>query len=457
MAAHFTPDAAPSYAASHSIHNPHDPPTPQPTSTNTPLPTNTSTPLATSTPVSSPPPAAVAGSYAFGTLVSDSTKAAGEYTAGLRVEEMEIAWANYEPSDGVFSNVTSSGSYAYQAKQHLQAFQAAGMKVILGIGLQYPPAWVFSYANSHYVNQFGGQATSVNLIFNATLRAKAAAYIARVNQDLGLNNFWAVRVGSGGWIETLYPDESADGMHTNGYWGYDANAQGTGGNLPSTVPANPFPGWKPGQTTYNGQPFSTAQVSTWIHWYLGALMDAVNWQIQTYRSLGYNGFIHVLMPGLGARPDEWTNAINGYLGGAGDTNLNMGRGAVWFQDMPMINPKQNVVLDIPSVDDSSSFASGGVNNLCQSTDSAVALTDPRIDYWSSTRELAYLANRNGLPTIGENPAYNPYGAQMISDAATLMQSCKLTGLLWAFDSRFYDGTSGYTLSDYAAVIAQYPH
>jgi len=447
-------------------------PTNTATATNTATPTNTATatniavvPTPSALPTNTTIPTTTPG-FVFGTLNSQAQYATRDYAAGVRVVEMEMGWNCYEPQDGVFSDVNQAGSYAYQMKQKLQAFQAAGLKVILGIGLQYTPDWVFTYPNSHYVDQYGSEAPGwVNLTFNATLRAKAEAYIARVNQDLGLNNFWAVRVGAGPSVETNFPMETAGGG-TNSYWAYDANAQGQHADMPATISANPFPGWKPGDTTYDGQPFSTGQVARWADWYLGALMDGVNWQIGAYKALGYTGIIHVLMPGWGNRPSEYATAIANYLNGAGDSLQTLGRGAVWDRDMSKLTDRRNVVIDISSLDDSSSHLDGAIiPDLCGATDAAVALDDPQILRWSATRWIAYNARRYGLPTIGENPdrdsvpatTYYAYGVQMMRDSTSIMRSCGMQGLLWAFDSNLYDGTSGVTPDDYAAVIAQYPH
>ncbi len=47
----------------------------------------------------------------------------------------------------------SSGTGAAEAA--LVNTLSPGDQVILDIGLQYPPSWVFSYANSRFVNQYG--------------------------------------------------------------------------------------------------------------------------------------------------------------------------------------------------------------------------------------------------------------------------------------------------------------
>ncbi len=313
-----------------------------------------------------------AAAHQFGTLLTQTQYTTRDYSVGVRVAQMDVGWNLFEPQDGTFADgdINTCGpnspnpSYACQMKQQFRVFQAMGLKVILGVALQYLPSWVFSYPNSHYVNQFLTQAPNqLNLTFNQALRTKVEAFVTRVNQDLGLNSFWAVRVSVGSSGEVLFPPETV-GSNTNSYWAFDSNAQGTGGNLPSTISPNPFPGWIPGQKTYSGQAFTTAQVGQWMDWYISALMDNVNWQIKTYRNLGYTGYVHVLLPGLGQRPNDYDCAVNAYLDGTCDAaqglNQSMGRGAAWNRNIDKLyDPQNNTVIDISSVDDSSSQTHGG--------------------------------------------------------------------------------------------------
>ncbi len=420
-----------------------------------PVAARTPTATATATPVpATPRPSGT--TYLFGTLISQDmteAQAAAEYAAGVRFVELELGWNMYEPQDGVFD-----ANYAAAMKRKLQMFQAAGFKVVLGVGLWWSPSWLLTYPNSTYLNQYGTAAPGApNLTFNRTLRQRAEAYIARVDRDLGLNNFWAVRTGSGPYVETLLPEHTAGG-NTNAYWAYDANAQGTLGNLPTSIPPTPFPGWRPGQTTYNGQPFTTVQVERWADWYLGAVADGANWQIAAYKRLGYTGYFHVTQPGVGTRPTEYNNAVTGYLSGPGDPLHTFSRGAVFFKTFPKFTDRQNVVINISSVYDGSSWANP-TQSHCQATDAGVSLNDPQILAWSSPRWQSYLAKRYGMPTIGENPdqGYNfeRYNALMMDEAAKLMQSCGLQGLYWAFDKNLHSGTPGVTLQDYATVISRY--
>lgn len=399
-----------------------------------------------------------AGSYLFGTLLTCGDppipdcrgRVSQEYSSGIRVVELELRWSAYEPSEGNFDK-----RYIAGVKTELQAFQAAGMKVVLGAGLQYPPDWVFTYPNSHYVDQFGDTDPAVNLTFNQPLRDQADAYLTRLNADLGLSNFWAVRIGSGGFIESNYPSEQG----ANAYWAFDDNAQGRADDRPATIPASPFPGWKPGQTTWSGQPFTTAQVQQWYDWYLGALMDGINWQAAEYEGLGFTGLQQVLLSGIGSRPDEFATAIQHYLDGTGDDNQTMGRGAVWNRVVDDLTDRQNVVIYISSVADGS-----GGNDVCQPGDISVAMGDPQVDNWSATRWISYNADRYGLLTMGENPGKgdaSDYGFGMLQAAAQQTQGCGLQGLMWAHDYNLYgDGASpplNGGRASYASIMARYPH
>jgi chitodextrinase len=383
----------------------------------------------------------------FGTLNTLSTKASLEASAGINTAQIDVGWDLYEPQDGVFDS-----AYASSIAQRVQLFRGAGYRVVLGLALHYPPRWVFSYPDSRFVNQYGGRADEVNLIFNHTLRQKAAALMNRLNQDVGLNNFHAIRISSGGDAEALYPPEDADGTHGNAYWAYDGNARG-GADLPPTIPANPFPGWEPGQTTYSGQPFTASNLQQWYSWYLTALLDEVDWQIQSFKKLGYTGSFQVLTPGVGSRPAEYQTAIANYLSGPGDSNSTMGRGAVWDKWYDMLPDKTNVMAYVTSMAD---WSGSPANNVCQATDVSVGITDPQIENWSATRWISYNADRHNMPKSGENPGGGPYyGLTMMQAAAKQMQACDMQGLYWAHDANLYDSTSGVTVENYADVIAQY--
>ena len=371
----------------------------------------------------------------FGTLLTDEAHAQAECAAGIRIVHLELGWSAYEPRDGQFNT-----RYAENMRAKLAVFRKAGLQVVLGTGLQYPPKWLFDLPDSRYVNQDGVAAGRVaNLTFNPVLRARAERFLQRVAQDLG-TAFCAVRVGSGGSIECFYPEW--DAAHTrNSYWAFDANAQQT----------CPFPGWKPGARDYRGQPFTPQQVERWYDWYLGALVDGIEWQLALYRRLGYRGQLQVLLPGQGTRPQDFSRCLARYLAGEADRSHTMSRGAVWHKVIERLGDRRNVTLYISSVADGS-----GGNDLPQPGDRAVPLDDPAINKWSATRWLVYLADRYQMAKSGENPGRGDapgYGLPMLQAAVAQAQAGHFTSFLWAHDHNLFDAT-GPTLADYSEIIRQ---
>jgi hypothetical protein len=384
----------------------------------------------------------------FGTLLSDARTAPLEAQMGVQIAQLELGWDAYEPRDGEFDP-----AYAERMRQKLLAFQEAGLWVVLGAGLQYPPAWLLNDPDSRYVNQYGAANDHLNLTFNQALRARAERYLTRIDQDLGLNSFWAVRVGSGGLIETLYPP-SWDGQHGNSYWAFDANAQG-GPGRPSSIPPNPFPGWEPGQARYAGRPFGPDRVRAWYDWYLGALVDGVAWQIDVYRVLGFAGYVQVLMPGQGARPAEHERVLDSRLSEAADPFGSTSRGAVWHRLIGSLAGRAGLIVHISSLADGS-----GGDDACRPEDRQVGLGDPRLNGWSATRWISYNADRFGLAKTGENPGRadsRRYGPEMMESAGRQAWSCGLLGLMWAHAGDLHGGSNGLSLGRYASLIQRYAH
>ena len=102
---------------------------------------------------------------AWGTLDTQTSSAATEGKAGI-MAMFEYNWASFEPTQGVLSS-----SYLATMKYELASYQAAGQKVTLGLGLQNPPSWVFSLANSRYVDQNGSTSAEANFVFSQAVRS----------------------------------------------------------------------------------------------------------------------------------------------------------------------------------------------------------------------------------------------------------------------------------------------
>ena len=289
----------------------------------------------------------------------------------------EYNWASFEPTQGVLSS-----SYLATMKYELASYQAAGQKVTLGLGLQNPPSWVFSLANSRYVDQNGSTSPEANFVFSQAVRSAAAQYLSLVAAAIPLSNFYAIRLTSGGDGEMLYPGGGT-------YWAFD-NAALTGNGLASGMTRNPDPSWKPGTPG-----LSQAQISTWVSWYIGGLDNVTNWQMQTLSGLGFTGYYETVTPGSGSRPDYLAQEEHNLI-----DQSTTGVGAVWNLYYAQLSNKANVIAYISSVADQS-----GGNDSCQASDASLSLTNTTMDSWSATRWISRIAVANNLPVGGENPGY----------------------------------------------------
>jgi hypothetical protein len=372
----------------------------------------------------------------WGTLDTQTSHAATEGKANV-MAMFEFNWASFEPTQG-----TLSPSYLATMKSELAAYQAAGQKVTLGLGLQNPPSWVFSLPGSKYVDQNGNSSTEANFVFSQAVRSAAASYLALVAKSMPLSNFWAIRITSGGDGEMLYPGGGA-------YWAFDQAAL-TGTGLASGMTRNPDPSWKPGTSG-----LSQTQISAWVNWYVGGLDNVTNWQMQTLSGLGFTGYYETVTPGSGSRPD--------YLASEEQKSLNdqstTGVGAVWNLYYAMLPNKTNVIAYISSVADQS-----GGNDSCQASDSSLALTSATMDSWSSARWISRIAVANNLPVGGENPGYglpasldsfytNTSSTGMMASAIRMAVSCNFKVFYWAHDIHLWDGTLSFSL--YTTSIAPY--
>ncbi len=372
--------------------------------------------------------------FAFGTLGTLPERAGQEARAGVRVAMLELSWAGYEPAPGAFD-----AAYGERMRRRLAALRGAGLRVTLGLGLHFTPEWVRALPDSRFVDQRGRVSGEANLVFNQALRARAERYLARVDRDLGLEEFWAVRLTSGGLSEVLYP---AGGS----YWAFDRNAQ-NGAGLPPGMAANPAPGWRPGDRS-----LPTEQVRRWADWYVGALVDVVAWQLRTVAGHGFRGWYQTVTPGGGTRPDGYERDVRAFL-----PDGVTGVGAVWhrfYADLPV---KRNVVAYVSSMADRS-----GDDDSCAPRDARVLVADRAANTWSAARWIARLAREHGLAVSGENPGwgqpstlnahYTDTGSDgMMAASVRQMTSCGFQGMYWAHDDQLWAGPASF--DRYAASVA----
>jgi len=365
----------------------------------------------------------------WGTLDTQTNTAATEDQAGVTMAMFEFNWASFEPSNGQFS-----ASYLATMRSELAAYQAAGQRVTLGLGTQDPPSWVFSLANSTYVDQDGNISTEADWVFSAAVRSAAAVYFNKIAADFPLTDFWAIRITSGGDPEMLYPGGGT-------YWAFNPSAL-SGKGLPAGIKANPFPTWTPGTAG-----LTPAQITTWVNWYIGGLDNVTNWQMKKLSGLGFTGYYETVTPGSGTRPDDLTQTEQANLSNDGTTGV----GAVWNLYYAMLPNKVNVIAYISSVADQS-----GGNDSCEASDASLPLTDTAMDSWSAPRWISRIAVANSLLVGGENPGYelpssldsfytNTSSAGMMADAIRIAKSCNFTVFYWAHDVHLWDGTLPFSL------------
>jgi hypothetical protein len=211
-----------------------------------------------------------------------------EHAGGVRAVTIQVGWANAEPSDGPLK-----ASYMTQIDTQIAQAEAAGLKVILDPGLQYPPPWVLALPGSQFVNQYGNVFTAgepsgnnvVNGVTNSSVRAAEGQYLGLLGQQMSGRGLYSVRAGGGPLGELRYPDAMFAG-HTNCFWAYDASTQAA---LPASVR-----GWIPGTGT-------VTQATSFLTAYNQALDQFGAWlNTQLYTDFWMRQLL--LLPGWGQRP-----------------------------------------------------------------------------------------------------------------------------------------------------------
>jgi hypothetical protein len=375
-----------------------------------------------------PPP------YHFGTLrtVNDdfTDKADDEAAGGNRIGHYEIFLDRARPTSSGYST-----GYGAQIASDTALIRSAGLKLSIGFGLHYPPAWMFTaITNSRLVNQNGGTSSVLNYVYNTDVWAEAEAYLGWINSQVGFGNVWNIHLTSAVDAELLYP--GSGGTPAGGWWGYDANAQGTASRRPDTIAACPYPGWIPGATT-----ITVAQAEEWYHWYLDSLIDVIDRQIRLLRdAYGYTGWLTVMTPGSGTRPSGYATEAAARFGTASGTTQ---VGAVWHHAYPKLVDRHGVIAYCSSAADNSGSPA---NNVTTAGDAAVAVTSSTADTYAAQRWIARLALAAGTPYGQENAGYPFY--THAATAATVMdnllaQAAAATALntMWAHSKQLWDGTS----------------
>ena len=357
--------------------------------------------------------------FRFGVLQSTDEHLARNREAGANIVVVELGWNRAEPAQSAFSD-----SYFRKMAKNIEARRRMGYAIALDLGFQYPPKWVFDLPHARYVNQVGRVFRSEttgedipNAVFNAAVRERQKAYLAEVFRRLG-TEFALVRLGWMKYGELAYP-VSEFGGRGNCYWAFDALAQGRAEGLAKGLAPCPVPGWVPGEASPDH-----ARARAFLDWYLGALRNYHDWQIETTREFT-SAPLAILYPSWGMRPGDAEKAIGADLSGAtpAEASGEVQRGLDFERLVSGIRDPR-VTVYCTWIDSSPEFGDD-------------AADDPT--RWSPCHYLAALASEHCPPlhVWGENTG----GGDMATVALCFqrIRQYGYRGFLWAFEQDLYDG------------------
>jgi hypothetical protein len=364
----------------------------------------------------------------FGTLQSDPIHAKSNVEAGLLVATVSLSWERLEPRRNQFS-----ASHFDEARARISDFRAAGQQVVIDLGMQYPPAWIFEIPNSSYLNQFGDRFDDMqpgmhvpNFVFNAAVRERLDRYIEAVFKNVG-TEFYAVRLGGGWFGELNFPPATFKGR-TNCYWAFDRIAQGNERGLAQGLIPCPVQGWQPGSASDNH-----TSARQFIDWYLDALKNYHDWQIATVRR-SYKGRLMMMYPSWGIRPGQLDAAIQTDLAGetSAEKNGELQRGYDFARFIAGIRDP-NVVIHCTWLDGHGNDAS------------------PNPQDWSPARFLSALAqaHRPVLSLSGENTGGG--GMEALQLCLRRARELRLSAFFYAFEPHLFDGAPP-ELADFKQAI-----
>jgi hypothetical protein len=415
-----------------------------------------------------PTPGAGADPITFGVLGAscDAGRAAAMRRAGVQYVEFAVGWDRFEPADGVYDP-----GYLAEVTGKLQACRSAGLKIVLGLGLQYPPQWVRGLPGGTFTGPTGAGSPGreVDLVFSGPVRHAVQGYLDRLAADVGWADVVAVRVGTNGTGEFGYPGPDDVG---NRYWAFGPAPQ-QGVELAAGMSVSPLPGWTPGQSTWRGQPVTEQAAADWYSWYSLSLVGAVGWQIDRLRDAGFTGRFHVPVAGLGVQPADLRNAVAGRLDGRGDPDGALGRGLHYTDQFPLLaeldrrSGGNRIDIDFTGIDDGTAVRARALDppqDGCRPDDVDGLLTRPGTALWSAQRWTVANAHRVGLPVIGENPGppgmaftggsgWSDPSAEQLRRAGRYAPGCGLHTFLWAFEDQLFAPGSGVSLDEYARWIS----
>jgi hypothetical protein len=405
----------------------------------------------------------VPSSPAWGLL--DSTCAPDRLAArvpGVDVVVVEAPWDRLEPTPGAVDE-----GYAAGLRATVTRCLGAGLQVVLGSGLQYPPAWVRDLPGAALRDQAGRSPSTgaVDEVFSGAVAAAADDHLRHLLAAVPAGRLAGIRVGTSTAGELGYPGPDASGAALDSWWAFGDAPQGRGALAPGQS-VTPMPGWVPGTPTWRGRDVSAEQARGWFAWYSGAVLRAVSDRAAALRGGGWTGPVHVPAPGRGVLPADLDAAVAVRLATAVRDGA-LRRGLDYVAGFPALAAAvPGAVVDLTGLDDATAVRARALTpprDRCTPGDAAVLTSgDPVLDSWPNQRVAAAAAVRAGLPLVGENPG--PPGPQtggtdgsdgerdQLRHAPDYARACGLRAFLFAFEDDLYTPRSGLVPGDYAAAI-----
>lgn len=407
---------------------------------------------------------------AFGVLGSScsSDRVAALRQAGVTTAMTEMQWAQAEPSPGVVDE-----DYLASIRDRVRACAAGGLRVVLGLGLQNPPAWVLGRPGATFLDQ-GGRTSfqgEADLVFSAAARDAASSYLRDVADRVGFERVAAVRLAG----ELGYPS-SEPGSGSTAFWAFGPAPQGGPGRADGVEPS-PMPGWLPGSPTWRDTPVTVDAVNRWYDWYTGSLADSVVWLADALRGVGFTGDFHVPVAGRGVLPADRQEAVDGRLDGRADPDGALGKGDDYpaqfgvFADLDAKaraqSPPSRLLVDFTSLDDDSAVRARGMDppqDTCRPDDTTASLTAAGLERGATQRWTIALAHEAGLGVVAENPGppdFDDTGGTPESDgvadqmvqAGRYVRDCRLEAWYLAFEDQLFEPGAGIDAAAYGRVIA----
>lgn len=289
--------------------------------------------------------------------------------AGVDLVTLELGWDAYQPAADRWS-----ADYAARRAAEAGQYAAAGLEVVLDLGLQYPPTWAWSLPGpTRFVNQYGEEwrgttgTDAINGVWNPAVRQAQERYVRQVARDLEGVDLAAVRIGGllSGELR-LPPARTA--TRTDALWAFDPLARA----------ASPVPGWQPGTGT-------PEEAEAWLDHYLDALVDYQAWLADVVTDAFPGTSLDVLLPGWGLRPGDLERAARERVSRASveATGDSLSSAVDWGRHV-------------------ASLAERGADATLVTTWLDAPAYGPAARDQAPVEHLVGLARRAGLPVTGEN-------------------------------------------------------